>query len=722
METQKSPGLKEKIGEIINTTKTYWHKPPEGQYVSYKEVGFLSGAGFGVHWMMLLASTISLSVGNYIVGASINIEGVHLQLMMNIANIIGIPIGIFRGWYIDNHKLKGGKFLPFIKLTALPIVLLSTLFVWMPYEHMDYLTKCIVVEIIFLLMSICTGFYNEAYTFFQQVISPDSQERAKVLSISQVIYSLAPTLSTAIVPTVAALTWGRDNIWTYRVIYPIFSVVGLIISSIFFRKVKERIILPKTKPEPVRMFDAIREVAKNKYYWIIHAAAWVVFLESGYGYVLTWIFNYANDGNYRIYEGLVNTIIGNAALWAMLLCPLAIKTLGKRNMLILSNTFNILFIVMFYFSYENLIIVCVLWYLNNFISTFWNIIQLNVSADMRDYHQWKTGVRVDGLFGPLGIIGTIIGFFTGYFYPVVLKKLGLEADYTVLYDDTIRNNIFEALLICSAVGAFLNLVPFLFYDLTENKHKGYVEVLKIRAMFINHSIGKLEDEELCEAMDIINTARELYGKEKTPLDKSGIRQARKLPKKTEEEKNARYAAIVKAKAEYNEVKERNLAIERAGTIIDDLNKFSTKAGLIRIKEAEKIVEMGELCIYKNVKEELKNAKALPKTTKEEKEIRNDAIALARAKKQANALITKYSYDGVRKPDESVKTELQEREANSFFESMQIRKELKAYAKAVSIHDRAKKPFSDAQILLLQAQHYTHLQELEQRAMNINKAE
>ena len=26
---------------------------------------------------------------------------------------------------------------------------------------------------------------------------------------------------------------------------------------------------------------------------------------------------------------------------------------------------------------------------------------------------WKTGVRVDGLFGPLGLIGTILGFATG---------------------------------------------------------------------------------------------------------------------------------------------------------------------------------------------------------------------------------------------------------------------------------------------------------------------
>ena len=51
---------------------------------------------------------------------------------------------------------------------------------------------------------------------------------------------------------------------------------------------------------------------------------------------------------------------------------------------------------------------------------------------MRDYHQWKTGVRVDGLFGPLGMIGTVIGLFTGMFYPYIYEANGLKRDYSVL--------------------------------------------------------------------------------------------------------------------------------------------------------------------------------------------------------------------------------------------------------------------------------------------------
>ena len=373
-----------KAKNIFQTAKEYWTEPPKGNYIPYKEVASISGAGFGVHWMTLLASTIGLDASNFLVGASIGLRPMDLQVMLIVANLVGIPIGIFRSWYYDNHHLKGGKFLPFIRKTCLPIVAIAAVFVWLPYESMSYITKAVVVWFMYMLLNIFLCFFNESYTYFQQIITPNAQERANVMSISQVIYSLAPTITNLVVPLIAGLTWGLNNIWTYRIIYPAFTVVGLVMSLVFFRKVKERLILPKKKPEPVRMFDAIREIAKNKYYWIIQAAAWVVFLESGYGVVLSWSFVYGHGGQYQASLGLANTVIGNAALWSMLLCPLAIKAMGKRNMLITANTINIFILIILYFVYKNLILICVLMYINTFINTFWNIVQHQISADMRD--------------------------------------------------------------------------------------------------------------------------------------------------------------------------------------------------------------------------------------------------------------------------------------------------------------------------------------------------
>ncbi|MBR6567439.1 MAG: MFS transporter [Clostridia bacterium] len=690
MENEEKKGIVSKAKKIIGTAKEYWTEPPKGNYIPYKEVACISGAGFGVHWMTLLSSVIALDASNFLVGASIGLKPTDLQVMAIVANIIGIPIGIFRAWYFDNHKLKGGKFLPFLRRCGFPIVLIATIFVWLPYENMEYITKAVVVWLMYFMLSIFAGFFNESYTYFQQIITPNSQERANVMSISQVIYSLAPTITGLVVPLVAGLTWGLNNIWTYRVIYPPFTIFGLIVCVVFFRKVKERLILPKKKPEPVRMLDALREVAKNKYYWIIQAAGWVVFLESGYGVILAWSFVYGNGGENQAALGLANTVIGNASLWAMLLCPLAIKFMGKRNMLITANSINIVILLILYFVYQNLILVCVLWYINTFINTFWNIVQHQISADMRDYHQWKTGVRVDGLFGPLGIIGTVLGFFTGMVYPAIYEKMGLTTDYNILYDDTVRNNLFEVLILCSAFGALLNLIPYIFYDLTENKHKAYVGVLKIRAMFENSFLGKLEDEELEDAMSVVLEAKKYYGKDKMSLKG------------------------VSDKAEKKRIKENNLAIERAGIVMEDLTKFSRHAGKARLRQAEADRAKGLIYSYENAKEELKNAKKLPKNTAEEKEIRSDAIKNAHVKKRAAALIKKYGRENIEAPDETVKNEIMDREANSFLESIKIKRELNRWLKKASLYADITKPYTNAESLLAQAEYYAHYEELEKR--------
>ena len=696
MEKAEKAGLSGKVKNILNTAKEYWSEPPKGSYIPYKEVASLSGAGFGVHWMTTLSSVISLDASSFLMGASIGLKPTHLYVMLVVANLVGIPIGVFRSWYYDNHNLKGGKFLPFIRRTALPIVLISAIFVWLPYENMQYITKAVVVWFMYMLLNIFLCFYTESYTYFQQIISPNAQERANVMSISQVIYSLAPTITGALIPFLADKTWGLDNIMTYRIIYPIFSVIGLIMVTIFFAKVKERLILPKKKPEPVRMLDAIREVAKNKYYWIIQSASWVTFLESGFGVVFSWSFFYSNNGEYAGTMGLANTIIGNAGLWAMLACPIAIRFMGKRNMLILGNSMNIVFLAILYFTYRNLVVICVIWYLNTFVNTFWNIVQHQISADMRDYHQWKTGVRVDGLFGPLGLIGTVIGFFTGAFYPALYEKMGLLEDYSVLYNDELRNSLFEVLIICSVFGALLNLIPFCFYDLTENKHKAYVGVLKIRAMFENHSIGLLEDDELEDAMGVILEAKRVYGKEKTVVGKA------------------------ESKAERKKAKEENLAIERAAIIIQDLNKFSSEAGKARLMQASADIEKGELYNYCDLASQVRSAKSLPKSTPAEKEIRSDMLKNLRVKKRAAKLIGKYGAENIRKPDESVKQEIMDREHGSFIDSIKIKRELNAWLKAASVYAEATKPYTNAKELLEQAEYYTHYEELERRYYSIQQ--
>ena len=693
------------LKSLLGKVKQNWNEPSTGNYVPYKEVATIGAAGLGVHWTSTLAYTIGLDASNFLVGASIGLQPLHLSIMLIVANLVGMPIAFFRGWFFDNHKMPGGKFIPIMLRTPIPIVAISTIFVWLPYESWGYWTKVAVVWCMYMILQFFLCLYGEGWGYFQQVVTPNAQERAHVMSISQIIYSFAPTLTGLVVPTVAGLTFGMNNIWTYRIIYPPFTLIGVVILLIFFPKLKERIVLPKRGVEYVSIIDSLREVAKNKYFWIINSAGWVGFLESAYGVILSWSFVYAFNGEKQAYLGLANTIIGNASLWSMMIAPFIMNWMGKRNLLITHNIINVVLLALLIPCYKNLFLVCVIFYINAFVNTFQNIYFPNIQADMRDYHQWKTGVRVDGLFGPLGLIGTVLGFATGLVLPAIYEHMGLKDNYDVLYNDEMRNNLFDVLIIASIIGAILNLIPYLFYDLTEEKHRGYVNVLKIRAMFEDYGNNELDEGQLVEAMEIINASRNNL--QKKEIDKSKLKEAKKLRDKAE-----KIASVEKARAEIRAIKNHNKLISSLPIVGEELNKFNTQRYQAQLERAKQTLSLGEVYLYSEWKDEKIAAKRMSKATKEDRIIRADAIKLASEKKRSYKLLKKYGSENLTAPDNSIPEEIKSRTFSNEKERRAAKRELKAYTKGVSVYRRITKPYYDAKNLIIQEENYKKLDEIE----------
>jgi 2-oxo-4-hydroxy-4-carboxy--5-ureidoimidazoline (OHCU) decarboxylase len=303
------------------------------------------------------------------------------------------------------------------------------------------------------------------------------------------------------------------------------------------------------------------------------------------------------------------------------------------------------------------------------------------------------------------LIGTVLGFFTGLVVPAIYEKMGLKEDYSVLYNDEMRNNLFTVLIICSIVGSITNLIPYLFYDLTEKKHRGYVNVLKIRAMFEDYGNGELEDAQLVDAMKIISGAKDCHARK--PIDKTALKSARKIKDKTEKK-----FAVEKAKAEIREARKYNEFVDGLPIVREELEKFNTERYKIQLELARKTEAFGEIYLHSDWKVEMQAAKILPNSTNEEKEIRADAIKLAREKKRSYKLLKKYGKENLVLPDARIPEEIKSREINSSKDRAQAKKELKAYTNGVSVYRRITKPYNDARNLIIQAENYTHLGDIE----------
>lgn len=750
--------LKEKVSTTWNNVVLHWKTPALGKYVPYKEIIAYGVGGMGVQFVMFFCSLIALSATSFLVGNTIGIKPMHLQYMAVASTIIGFGITIGRSYIIDSARFKSGKFRPWLAITGIPTVIIAVVFVWLPYETMSYMQKVIAVFLCYNLLQCFYPFFQQAYTDLANVISPNSHERTDIVSVSSIIYSMAPSLTGLFVPMLSTLTGGLNSITTYRIIHPLVAVVGLLLSYVAYAGTRERIIVAESHVTQFKFSDAFRAVAKNKYFWITSLAGWLGFLEGAVGVIIGWTFIYAYPDRMGLY-GVATTLIGNAALWAMLICPIAIRVLGKRNLLIWCNVTNVVLIGLLYPLYNNIPALIILYYLNGFVNSFSIVYNPGINADMRDYQQYFTGERIDGMFGAVGIIGSFIGMFTGMVLPTIYQMLGLEDNYDVLEVASFREDMFDVLIIAAVIGAALNFVPYLFYDLTETKQRGIVKVLKIRAMFEDYGNGILRDESIVEAIDIIDEANLLYKDRtlmttkddikkaerlpaRTPeekefkkneikrlkaaykefntqnrgIKKDRINQAKAMPKSTDAEKAARKAAIKAAKKENRELNKLNADISVCDFIIDEMNKYNTLRIQKQVERSRALEAAGYAGIFYYSKEDMAEAKALPKSTHEEREIRSDAITRARALKNAKKAMIKFygSPENIVEPSDDAFKAAEALPDDTFAHQLEKKRTVKKLVNEKSKYIRSVKPLLDARRQLTEKENYAHLDDIRAR--------
>ena len=530
-------------------------------------------------------------------------------------------------------------------------------------------------------------FFYDAYENLIHVLSPNSQERADVASIKSIIYSFGPTVYNIIIPAIAAIIGtNQTDIKVYRIAFPVIGVIGTLLVFVVYANTQEKIIQAKTHVVQIKFSDAFREVAKNKYFWIISLATWIGFLETAYANILYWLCNYGGACSQGTYV-IITTVYGNASLWGMLLAPFCIRKWGKKNVQIVTNLFNIIFILCMYPFFlgtagadgniKNYVIWAVMacLYLNAVVGAFAHILNPSIQADIRDYQQYKTGERIDGMFAAVATIGGIITLITAGVLPALQEKYGMTAKIaekvtsdtglmsrvlpgakqtlsqmltdqlangqnnfvnpsSALYDvNNILLPLLRVLVIVAAVGATLNVIPFFFYDLSERKQKSYVRVLKVRAVFEDYGNNAMKDKDIVEMIDLVNNAKEMAVATPKKLDKSSY--------KGISDKNARKEAkkAYKADVDFNE------EIEISKFVVDELNKFDTELGKKKIEAYLNVLDAGlegiKNASLAEAKGELKSAKALPKSNLEEKEERKFFIELARSKVSAVKAYNKY---------------------------------------------------------------------------------
>lgn len=686
--------LKESVTNVVKDVTTHWKRPAPGNFVSYKEVLNLGLGGMGGQFTTLLVGYMGLSASNTLLGSTIGIRPLHLQYMAMIQTVLNIVFFIVRGKLVDNTRTKWGRFRPYIAIMGFPLVILSTIFVFLPFDRMGYTDRLVATFCFAIAISMIQPLFTDTYSEVQTVISPNSEERAKIITINSLIYSIAPTITGLFVPILSNLTGGYTNLNTYRFILVPVAIVGVSLNLFTAFGCKERVVSSQSYVQKIGVVEGTLLIFKNKHWWIRTIAGWIGFLESASGVLFGWIYIYGTQD--MTTYGVLNTVMGTASGIAMLITPFLLKKLGNKKLLIYHNLLNILFLTLLIFGYKIPLVMFVLFYMNALVNALGIVYNQVMHSEVKDYQQYMCGKRMDFMFGMAGLIGTPLTMLTGLVIPYIYEYMGLTTNYDILYDPNVRNGMFLVLCILSVLGAVLNLVPFCFYSLSKEKHQNIIRVLRYRALFDDYENGTLNAETVKYGVEAIRTGLKLA---ESPVPDLQLLKAKYLELKRSGDK----AAAEQAKNEWKSAIDFAKDQAEVSIFMDELNKFDTPEYQRRIANAKVMISHDVNALARVDSSILAKAKEMPKATKEEKAARRFEIAQAHALLRSAKILKRNYPNGIVEPD---KKDLEAAYALPDVSRAEhkIRKAaIKKAEHAFDLYYKAVTPYTDAQKLVANAE-------------------
>lgn len=499
-----------KITNLLYDVRSFWQKPRKNEYVSYKEVFYFSVGGMGIKSLGSILSYMTLASTCLLFATVYGLSPRHFVILTVITNVISLIKTPFVSMMIDNTHTKIGKFRPYLLWAGIPTVIGLIGMAYVPLSASPVM-KCVLVGIFINLVTITQPVYNNAYMGISQIITPNSQERTRILSISEFIANLGPSLIQLLLPSIAGIFFGDDcmkNVLTYRIFVPVFAVSGFLLGLLCLFNTRERVLDTRLATGKVPFFKGVKELSKNRYFWIVSLSKFFEGFKGGIGVLLGWVVTYQLGKSSML--GIVQTIVSVGFTPGILLAPLFMNKLGRKNAAFFTHFLNAVMALLMLFTFrKGFVFFVIASFCYNFASGPQYIIQTSILSDGLDYHQDKYGTRLEGFAQNFMLmittVGTILSTVT---FSFIYEHFGLVADpetgltdYEILTDASVREPIIQWVVIVVIIAGALAALPYIFCNL---KAKDMVEIrqrLEFKKFKDNGNFEGVEESVIREAYE-----------------------------------------------------------------------------------------------------------------------------------------------------------------------------------------------------------------------------
>ncbi|MBQ6268011.1 MAG: MFS transporter [Clostridia bacterium] len=443
--------------------------------------------------LIAFAICTAVGIGFYFI-PSAPFDGIIKGLPQIIANILVVMgIGGPINWFLRKKLCrKYGRYKPFLVFYGIPITIITCIIPFVP-TTLDYTVKLVILHLLFTIRSRFSAIYYDNPKAIVALITPNSIERQKYLSIGAVFLGLLRSIFRIVFPIMIRATGGYLDIRSYQFFVPILSIVSCGM-AFFMIGVKERVASNEDHSHKIEFGKSAKALLKNKYFWIVNIAG--VF--GLWNAIADGVINYSLVYSLRIewITGLVS-IFGITSVIGNLSMPALVRRFEKRNIILCMRAIWILVTAGYLIGLHNnnsVPILALFMFLRSAISAGCGGLTDGLNADILDYHQWKTGERADNMIGIFGWFTTPVSTLLGLVAPALLKSFGFTSDWDVLFDSAVFSHVMVTYVILGCVGLTLCTIPFIWYDLTREMHDKCVKEIAEREQARIDAQGETPEE------------------------------------------------------------------------------------------------------------------------------------------------------------------------------------------------------------------------------------
>lgn len=385
------------------------------------------------------------------------------------------------GRIVDKCHLKGGKFLPWLKISWFLIPLTTVMIFCMP-QHISIPAKCAWVIIGYCLWSVAYTMCDTPIFALSTAMTDKVDERNSILSIGRVTGTSGAVVATLVIESLyIGMGWKLLSI--------ALSLVSMAMMLPILIFGKERSAVQTTSPSAKEMVKAL---SGNKYLIIFYVAFFLVGLTNTVQTVIPTFAQYVlgdtEKGTILLGMSIIPAIVVAA------LIPSLSRKIDKFWLYIAClSIFVLASVIQFFMGYDNFVALSITMALRGVGLVGYNVLVYMFTPDCVEYGQYVTGVRQEGItFSIQTCVTKLSAALMSSMSLLLLSLFGFKAAnadaVTGIVDEIGAFGCWNVLTWISAIGPFIAIVILVFgYKLRD-------ESVSLMALCNNGEISRLECE------------------------------------------------------------------------------------------------------------------------------------------------------------------------------------------------------------------------------------